>query len=231
MFSVLTEGCHVGNSRDFVGTVYCTYGQSNTTNNRIRSKIPWPKLVNFSASPARVWQTGCLWWEIVQSRFHVYLKSNFALKNNSMEFSLGPITRRINVLHESRMKWTWHHSKLAVAEVSFYGGLRVVLLQLLSIHDRAVGVTNLGVMLLCWRVMFSVPAGGCHVGYSRKSLGTVYCTYGQSNTTIVLTVIYTVRSNTPWRHDMGHLRHNYPIVQGIPVIDGLPLRQFSYFCR
>ena len=32
MFSVLTEGCHVGYSREFVGTVYCPYGQSNTTN-------------------------------------------------------------------------------------------------------------------------------------------------------------------------------------------------------
>ena len=32
MFSVLTEGCHVGYSWEFVGTVYCTYGQSNTTN-------------------------------------------------------------------------------------------------------------------------------------------------------------------------------------------------------
>ena len=103
-------------------------------------------LVNFPASAAGDWQTGCLWWEVVESRFHVDLKSNFALKNNSMEFLLGPITRRINVLYKSRMKWTCHHSKLA--EVSFFGGLRVVLLQLLSIHDGAVGVTNLGVMLL-----------------------------------------------------------------------------------
>ena len=31
MFSVLREECHVGYSREFVGTVYCTYGQSNTT--------------------------------------------------------------------------------------------------------------------------------------------------------------------------------------------------------
>ena len=115
-------------------------------------------LVNFSASPAGDWQTGCLWWEVVQSRFHVDLKSNFALKNNSMEFLLGPITRRINVLYESWMKWTWHLSKLAAEEVSFYGGLRVVVLQLLSLHGRAAGVTNLGVMLLwsgspihlCW---------------------------------------------------------------------------------
>ena len=99
-------------------------------------------------TPTGDWQTGCLWWEVAESRFHVDLKSNFALQNNSMEFLLGPITRRINVLYESRMKWTWHHSKLAVEEVSFFGGLRVVLLQLLSIHDRAVGVTNLGVMLL-----------------------------------------------------------------------------------
>ena len=67
---------------------------------------------------------------------------------NSMEFLLGPITWWINVLYESRMKWTLHHSKLAVEKVSFFGGLRVVLLQLLSIHNRAVGVTNLGVMLL-----------------------------------------------------------------------------------
>ena len=105
-------------------------------------------LVNFSASPAGDWQTGCLWWEVLESRFHVDLKSNFALQNNSMEFLLGPITWRINVLYESRMKWTWHHSKLAVEEVSFFGGLRVVLLPLLSIQDRAVGVTNLGVVLL-----------------------------------------------------------------------------------
>ena len=105
-------------------------------------------LVDFSASPAGNWQTRCLWWEVVESRFHVDWKSNFALKNNSMQFLLGPITWRINVLDESWMKWTWHHSKLAVEEVSFFGGLRVVLLQLLSIHDWAVGVTNLGVVLL-----------------------------------------------------------------------------------
>ena len=106
-------------------------------------------LVNFSVSPAGDWQTGCLWWEVAESRFHMDLKSNFALKNNSMEFLLGPITRRINVLYESRMKWTWHHYKLGVEEVSFFGGLKVVLLQLLSTHDRAAGFTNLGVMLLC----------------------------------------------------------------------------------
>ena len=85
---------------------------------------------------------------MVESRFHVDLKSNCALINTSMEFLLGPIIRRINLLYKSRMKWTWHHSKLAVEEVSFFGGLRVVLLQLLSIDDGAVGVTNLGIMLL-----------------------------------------------------------------------------------
>ena len=31
MFSVLTEGCHVGPFREFVRTACCTYGQSNTT--------------------------------------------------------------------------------------------------------------------------------------------------------------------------------------------------------
>ena len=55
----------------------------------------------------------------------------FALKNNSMEFLPGPITRRMNVMYESQMKWTWHHSKLAVHEVSFFSRLRMVLLQLL----------------------------------------------------------------------------------------------------
>ena len=81
-------------------------------------------LVNFSASPPWDWQTGCLWWEVVESRFRVDLKSNFALKNNSMEFLLDPITRWIHVLYESRINWTWHHSKLAVEEVSFFGGLK-----------------------------------------------------------------------------------------------------------
>ena len=51
-------------------------------------------------------------------------KVTFCLKNDSMEFLLCPITWRINVLYESRMKWTWHHSKLAVKEVSFFGGLK-----------------------------------------------------------------------------------------------------------
>ena len=32
VFSVLMEGCHVHGLFKFVGTVYCTYGQSNTTN-------------------------------------------------------------------------------------------------------------------------------------------------------------------------------------------------------
>ena len=31
MKSALTEGCHVGLFREFVGTACCTYGQSNTT--------------------------------------------------------------------------------------------------------------------------------------------------------------------------------------------------------
>ena len=31
MFSVFTEGCHVGYYWEFVGRVYCTHGQSNTT--------------------------------------------------------------------------------------------------------------------------------------------------------------------------------------------------------
>ena len=41
MVSVFTEGYHVGYSREFVtlGTVYCTYGQSNTTtSNLLQSK-------------------------------------------------------------------------------------------------------------------------------------------------------------------------------------------------
>ena len=41
MLSVLTEGCHVGYSREFVGTVYCTDGQSNTTNDVLLSTEPF----------------------------------------------------------------------------------------------------------------------------------------------------------------------------------------------
>ena len=47
MFSVLTKGCHVGYSREFVGTVYCTYGQSNTTFDSC-----WPM----------IWLTELPWW-------------------------------------------------------------------------------------------------------------------------------------------------------------------------
>ena len=36
--------------------------------------------------------------------------------------------------------YIWHHSKFAIHEVSFYHRLKVVLLQLLSIHDGAVGM-------------------------------------------------------------------------------------------
>ena len=50
-----------------------------------------------------------------------------------MDILFGPIAWQINVLYESLMEWTWHHSKLAVEEVSFFGGLRVVLLQLSSL--------------------------------------------------------------------------------------------------
>ena len=82
-------------------------------------------------SPAGYWQTGCVWWGAAQPRFHVDLKLNFALKTNSMAFLPATITWGINVLYESLMKWTWHHSKLAVEEVSFLCRLRVVLLQLL----------------------------------------------------------------------------------------------------
>ena len=62
-------------------------------------------MVNFAVSPAGHWQTRNEWWEVVQSRFQVDLKSNFAQKNNSMDFLLGPITRRINAMYESSMKW------------------------------------------------------------------------------------------------------------------------------
>ena len=93
-------------------------------NNPIRSKIPWPNIGQFLPVPGRGLTNRMLIGEVVESRFHVDLKSNFALKNNSMEFLLGPITRRINVLYELRMKGTWHHAKLAVEEVSFFGGLK-----------------------------------------------------------------------------------------------------------
>ena len=65
------------------------------------------------------------------------LMSNFALKTNCMGFLLGQITWRINVICDSWMKWTWHHSKLAAEEVSFYRRLKVVLLQPISTHYGA----------------------------------------------------------------------------------------------
>ena len=82
-----------------------------TPRHRCQLSIIWfvPKylhqtLVNFSASPAGDWQTVSLWWAVVESWFLVALKLNFALKNYSMEFLLCPITGRMNVLYESRVK-------------------------------------------------------------------------------------------------------------------------------
>ena len=71
-------------------------------------------LVNFTVSSLGYWQIGYLWWEAVESWFHLDLKSFFALKKNngSLGFLLSHITRWINVIYESRMKWTWHHSQI-----------------------------------------------------------------------------------------------------------------------
>ena len=63
-------------------------------------------------------------------------------------------------IYKSRTKWTWHHSKFAIHEVSFYHRLKVVLLQLLSIHDGAVGMMDLDIMLLWSRPdNFGLPDG------------------------------------------------------------------------
>ena len=109
--------------------------------------------VNFTMSSPGYRQTGCSWWDAVDSWFHLDLKSFFALKNNCMRFLLGQTTWWLNVICESRMKWTWHHSNFAIHEVSFYHRLKVVLLQLLSIHDRAVGMMDLDIMLL-WFLLY-----------------------------------------------------------------------------
>ena len=63
-------------------------------------------LVNSTVSSLGYWQTGCLWWEAVELWFHLDLKSFCALKNNCLGFLLGHITRWINVIYGSRMKWT-----------------------------------------------------------------------------------------------------------------------------
>ena len=114
-------------------------------------------MVDFTVSPCpRNWQTGCIRWEVAQSRFHVDLKLNLASKNNSLGFLPGPITLWINVMYESQMKWTWHHSQLAV-EVSFVGRLRVVLLQLLTLNVRGpsyLGLTrSISWLLMPWLLM------------------------------------------------------------------------------
>ena len=51
------------------------------------------------------------------------------MKNNSMEFLYGQITRMIKAIYESRMKWIWHHSNLVAEEVSCDRTPKVVLLQ------------------------------------------------------------------------------------------------------
>ena len=43
-----------------------------------------------------------------------------------------------NATNELRMKWTWHLSKLAVEDVSFYRRLKAVLLQLYKMEQSAI---------------------------------------------------------------------------------------------
>ena len=49
-------------------------------------------------------------------------------------------------MNKCNMKWTSHHCKFAIHEVSFYPRLKVVLLKLLSIHDGAVAMMDLDIM-------------------------------------------------------------------------------------
>ena len=107
-------------------------------NNPIRSKTLWWNIsfsktpwwnISFSVFLKWDWQAGCLWWGVARLRFHVDLKSNFGLKNNSIEFLPDQITRWINRLFELQLKLTWHHSKLAVEKVNFICRHRVALLQ------------------------------------------------------------------------------------------------------
>ena len=58
-----------------------------------------------------------------------------------MGFLLGRITWWMNVIYESRMKWTWHNSKFAIHEVSFSFNY--------YLHDGTIGMRDLDVMLLC----------------------------------------------------------------------------------
>ena len=65
-------------------------------------------------------------------------KTNFALKHILWCFCLVSDYSTINVKYESRMKWTGHHSKLTVEEVSFYRKFNVILLQLME--QSALGI-------------------------------------------------------------------------------------------
>ena len=103
-------------------------------------------LVNFTVSSPGYWQAGCLWWEAVESWFHLHLKSFFALKHNFRGFLLGRITRWINVIYESRMKWTWHHSQVCFSWGKFPPQTQNGTPS--TIPNEAVGMRDLDVMLL-----------------------------------------------------------------------------------
>ena len=62
-----------------------------------------------------------------------------------MEVSSGQITRGINVLHESSLNWTCHHSWYAVEEVSLFRWLK--------------GGTPLNMGQSAWRIWRSCPCG------------------------------------------------------------------------
>ena len=126
-------------------------------NNPIRSKIPWPNIGQFIRLPGRGLTNRMFMVRGSRVTISCGFKVEFCIEKSLHGVFAWADYLVDNVLYESRMKWTWHHSKLAVEEVSFFRGLRVVLLQLLSIHNRAVGVTNLGVVLL-WSCRFWLTA-------------------------------------------------------------------------
>ena len=106
-------------------------------NNPICSKIPSPNISWFLSVHGRGRTNH--YGEMLPSHDFVWIQSGI-LCWKLIPWNPCQIIRRINV-YESRLKRTWHHSKSAVEEVSFFRRLRVLLLQLCintwwsSLHD------------------------------------------------------------------------------------------------
>ena len=98
------------------------------------------------------------------------------VKNGRIRLSVSTASRTYELSEETHVTWRTDFIRLGSVATNRKNGL--------TGEQLAVGTDSWSVITGPSR-MFSLFTEGCHVAYSRESVGMVCCTYGQSNTTNV----------------------------------------------